>query len=157
MKATPEDVWALRASLVRWLHGARGLSLPDAEDAAGEACLRAVRYLGQFNGRCQLRSWVWQIASNLALNEAQRGPGRRKPEIVGLDTDTGEEWLADPAAGPEREAQARDLLRAVEQYRGFTPYELRAVVTVARGERVNNSAKTGLFRARRKLARLLEA
>ena len=44
-----------------------------AEDIAQEALFRAWRSLPGFRGDAQFRSWVYRIATNLALNHLQRG------------------------------------------------------------------------------------
>jgi RNA polymerase sigma-70 factor, ECF subfamily len=63
-------------------------SLPDAEDAVQEALLRSWRAIGRFEGRGSVRSWLYSIATNAALDAARRRSRRELPVDFG------------PAAGP---------------------------------------------------------
>src|ERR1700747_3496146 len=51
-------------------------SLQDAEDLLQETMLAAWRGLEQFEGRSSLRTWLYRIATNRAL-DALRAKGRR--------------------------------------------------------------------------------
>ena len=66
-------------------------SVHDAEDALQEAMLRAWRGLGRFEGRSSLRSWLYKIATNAALDAI----GRRQKRVLPIEFPA-----ADPAAGP---------------------------------------------------------
>jgi len=63
-------------------------SFHDAEDAVQDALLRAWRGLGTFQGRSSIRSWLFAIVTNAALDIARRRARRE------LSADHG------PAAGP---------------------------------------------------------
>ena len=54
-------------------------SVQDAEDLVQETMLAAWRSLRSFEGRSSVRSWLYRIATNRALN-AVRDRGRRPPE-----------------------------------------------------------------------------
>ena len=47
-------------------------SLQDAEDALQETLLAAWRGLGGFEGRASLRSWLYRVATNACLRQAER-------------------------------------------------------------------------------------
>src|SRR5438309_10773943 len=53
-------------SLVALCHGILG-NAEDAEDAAQETFLRALRALSRFRGDAAFRSWLFRIAINLCL------------------------------------------------------------------------------------------
>lgn len=56
----------------------------DPEGAANEVFLRAVRSLDRFDGSSeQLRSWIFSIAHNLAIDDRRRRS--RRPRTVPLD------------------------------------------------------------------------
>jgi RNA polymerase sigma-70 factor (ECF subfamily) len=54
-------------------------SVPDAEDALQDASLRAWRGLRDFEGRSSVRSWLYKIATNAALDIARRRSRRELP------------------------------------------------------------------------------
>jgi RNA polymerase sigma-70 factor, ECF subfamily len=74
---------ALRAHCYRMLG-----SLHDAEDVLQDALLRAWRGLAGFEGRSSVRSWLYAIATNAALDATRRRSRRELPVDFG------------PAAGP---------------------------------------------------------
>jgi RNA polymerase sigma-70 factor (ECF subfamily) len=94
---------ALHRHLVRMV-----LSPDDALDLTQEAFVRAWQALPQFEPGAQFRTWLFRIASNAALDLIRR---RKTVEFVPLD-DAFE--AADPAAGPERQAEAAQELRGLE-------------------------------------------
>lgn len=80
-------------------------SVHDAEDAVQETLLRAWRALDQFEGRSALGSWLYPIATNVALRMIQRRPARALPIDYGPPSD--------PHASPHRAAGRVDLDRAL--------------------------------------------
>jgi RNA polymerase sigma-70 factor, ECF subfamily len=58
-------------------------SVQDADDAVQDALLRAWRGLAGFEGRSSLRSWLYKIATNAALDVAQRRSRRELPMTHG--------------------------------------------------------------------------
>jgi RNA polymerase sigma-70 factor, ECF subfamily len=54
-------------------------SVHDAEDALQDALLRAWRGLSRFEGRSSVRSWLYKIATNAALDMIARRPKRVMP------------------------------------------------------------------------------
>jgi RNA polymerase sigma-70 factor, ECF subfamily len=67
-------------------------SVHDAEDALQEALLRAWRGLPRFEGRSSLKSWLYTIGTNTALNTIEKRPKRVLPIDYGP--------AADPHEGP---------------------------------------------------------
>jgi RNA polymerase sigma-70 factor, ECF subfamily len=102
MSAVPIDVMEAgleehRAALTGYCYRMLG-SLFEAEDAVQETMLRAWRGLDRYEGRSQLRTWLFSIATNVCLDQL-RGKGRRV-----LPMDLGRSWPATaepPFAGPE--------------------------------------------------------
>jgi RNA polymerase sigma-70 factor (ECF subfamily) len=65
-------------------------SVQDAEDALQDAFLRAWRGLAGFEGRSSLRSWLYKITTNAALDVAQRRSRRELPIARGPAARPGE-------------------------------------------------------------------
>jgi RNA polymerase sigma-70 factor (ECF subfamily) len=65
-------------------------SVQDAEDALQDALLRAWRGLAGFEGRSSLRSWLYKITTNAALDVAQRRAKRELPMTHGPCAGLGE-------------------------------------------------------------------
>src|SRR4051794_5852095 len=62
-------------------------SVHDAEDALQEAMLRAWRGLPRFDGRSSLRTWLYKIATNTALDAINRRQKRTLPLDYGPPSD----------------------------------------------------------------------
>src|SRR3954462_8784164 len=100
----------------------------EAEDAVQETLLRAWRSFDRFEGRAQLRSWLYRIATNVCLDMLEgrerrarpvdRGPAR-EPVAENLHTLPEATWVqpipdalvAPDAAAPAEGAAARDTGR----------------------------------------------
>jgi RNA polymerase sigma-70 factor (ECF subfamily) len=65
-------------------------SAADAEDALQDALLGAWRGLARFEGRSSLRSWLYTITTNAALNAIRRRPKRVLPIDYGPPGDPAE-------------------------------------------------------------------
>jgi RNA polymerase sigma-70 factor (ECF subfamily) len=74
-------------------------SVHDAEDALQEALLRAWQGLPGFEGRGQMRSWLYAIATNAALDSARHRSRRELPVDFSPSADQGTE-LDPPRAAP---------------------------------------------------------
>ncbi len=130
-----------------------------AEDLAQEAFVRAYRALPEFRHESQLRSWLYRIATNLALNAVTR---RRE-----FAHDDVPEATAVPSAerGAERALLRAEMHRAIESL----PEDLRRCLVLREYEGMSyqeiadatglplNTVRTRILRGRRSLRSTLEA
>ena len=118
-KARGGDVEAFEALVQRHqhrlVHFARLMvSNPsDAEDVAQETLLRAYRSLGQFRGRSTFRTWLYQIATNVARTHLAKRRDRQEVQELDGAGDTSGDHRRERASGEHLEQQviAHDQLR----------------------------------------------
>ncbi|MBL8694645.1 MAG: RNA polymerase sigma factor [Planctomycetes bacterium] len=132
---------------------------PDAEDAVGEALLKAHNALRAFRGECTFRTWLFGIVARCAVDvlrargsrhEAPEGsPAERRcaPEgDPGSSAEIGEALDHALAALPQRARQAIHLrVRQELSYR-----EIAIVLQIS-----EEAARAAVFDARRRLEKLL--
>jgi RNA polymerase sigma-70 factor (ECF subfamily) len=126
----------------------------DAEDAAQEALLRALRALSRFRGEATFRTWLFQIAVNVCLNSKR---GRRPTEPLDESQTLGPPHAASPETMALHHLQVIEALsilpshqRAVlllKEREGWSASEIGAAMGWNK-KRVENE----LYRARRALA-----
>lgn len=134
----------------------------EAEDLAQETFLRFIQSLSGFRGDCSIRSYLYRIAHNLALNHLASASVRR--EEVG-DPPDGLSPSPSPQAEVLRGQRAESLRRALlslppqqravvilKTWEDLTFREIAEVLSVAEG-----TAKAHYFFALRKLRGRLEA
>lgn len=130
-----------------------------AQDLAQEAFVRAHRALPGFRGQAQVRSWLYRIATNLALNAVSRR--REYPTETLPDRPT----RRGPAADTEVSALGRELEEAISElpqklkeplvlreYEGMTYQEIAEVLDLP-----INTVRTRILRGRRALRERMEA
>ena len=122
-----------------------------AEDLAQESFFRAWRNLSSFRGDAQFRTWMYRIATNLALNHVSRGREdavEEIPELSRLDTTT------TTAVASDMDAAWRGAVASMpEELRG--PYQLREFEDQSYEEIASrlgvplNTVRTRIHRARK--------
>jgi RNA polymerase sigma-70 factor (ECF subfamily) len=95
-----------------------------AEDLCQETFLRLVRAAAGWEERARLRTFLFAIARNLAVDESRRAALRRA-EVLGGDAEAGGEPSPDPA--PDRAAEAALLRPKLEAALAALPAEQREV------------------------------
>jgi RNA polymerase sigma-70 factor (ECF subfamily) len=130
-----------------------------AQDLAQEAFVRAHRALPGFRGQAQVRSWLYRIATNLALNAVQRRREYPTDEVPDRPV------RRDPAADMEALALRRELEAAI----GELPQKLKEPLVLREFEGMSyqeiadaldlpiNTVRTRILRARRSLRERMEA
>ena len=131
----------------------------DAADVAQQTFVRAFRALDGFRGAATVRSWLYRIAINLALNHV-RDHAREKPQEIE------EGRLSTTATGPQRiiadedaarlraaVAQLPPKQRTVLELRVFDELSFREVAELA--DCSENAAKVNFHYAVKRLKELL--
>ena len=136
--------------------------LAQAADVVDEAMFDIWRSAGSFAGRSKPSTWIYSIARNKVISWL------RKTSEVGLDDESLLEALVDPAATPHEELAMNDmkqqLLRLIDQLSDehrevlrLTYFEDLSVKEVADLLGISeNTVKTRMFYARKRMAQLLD-
>lgn len=129
-----------------------------AQDVAQDAFVRAYKALPDFRGEAAVRSWLYRIATNLALNAVQRPreyPAETLPEIAS-------------SSGPEMEAVLADMAAHLRAAIAELPDDLRDPLVMREygylsyreiSEELDlplNTVRTRILRARRSLRSAME-
>ena len=99
----------------------------DAEDVMQDALVSLFSSLERFRGEASLSSWAYVVARNACARRRRRGD-RLQPLEHG-DAESAHE-MRDPAAGPDRAAERRELHEAIEQAIAGLPDSLRHVLVL---------------------------
>lgn len=94
----------------------------SAADAAQEAMIAVVKNVGRFDGRSSLRTWIYRIATNAALDELRRR--RRRPDVATDDVIGAHTGAAADASG------GVDDRLLIDQALERLPAEFRAAVVL---------------------------
>ena len=140
----------------------------DAEDAAQETFLRALRYRRRLSQVEDPRRWLARVAWRVALDRR-----RRHPETSLEDAAQAVRRLRDSGAASDQIAAGRQMMALLEGLIAALPAELRHAITLSAVEEMpaaeaavlleipEATVRTRVFRARQilkeKLAALLEA
>jgi len=99
----------------------------EARDAAQETFLKVYRGLGGFRGEAGLKTWIYRIAINQAMNQKRWWRRRKREETISLDITRGQSDTTIgnllPGHGSSPEAQAissereRNVMRALGEIR----------------------------------------
>lgn len=145
----------------------------EAQDVTQETFLRAYEALGAFRGASSFQTWLYRIASNLAI-DAARGRTRRNNHTVSfdepLDTDEGElGWqMSSSAPGPEEDAFSAEMRQTVQEAIVELSPKLRPVLILYDLQDMSyqeiaqilgcplGTVKSRLFNARNQLREILE-
>jgi RNA polymerase sigma-70 factor, ECF subfamily len=161
----------------RILHYLDGMVGPtEAEELTQETFFRVSRALDGFRGESKLSTWIYRIATHVALDRL-RSPSFRK-ELGSISTDedeiTGTVPDMDPWSGEEKPATTQTLIRremdeCIRGVVGQLPEEYKAVLVLSEFEGLKDreiaeivgdslrAVKIRLHRARAKLKVALEA
>lgn len=143
----------------------------DAEDLVQEAMLRAFVHLHKFRNECHFGTWLTAILNNAALSVKRKGKNVYFLSLDGTPDGQGREshWdIPDIRRSPEEQAMQqqfvtllhRALLRQPRAHRMILQYSVLDEAPIAQAASTLGltigSAKSNLFRARRRLSATFE-
>lgn len=104
----------------------------DAPDLAQVTMMRVSEHLAEFRGECALSTWIYRIATNIAIDRLRQ----RMPERVALhspDDDDPEEHVPPELRKPSAEsvAQRREMSACVREFVDRLPANYRAVLVLS--------------------------
>jgi RNA polymerase sigma-70 factor (ECF subfamily) len=115
----------------------------EAEDVVQETFLSAFKGIDQFDGRAELRTWLYRIAHNVALMQLRRA----KMDLVSIDEASEPEdgapvpqVLFDWCCLPEPEMDKAEVRLELEQALKAMPEKLRAVFVMRELEGMSTQA-----------------
>jgi RNA polymerase sigma-70 factor (ECF subfamily) len=106
----------------------------DARDAAQETFLKVYRGVSSFRGESGLKTWIYRIAINQAMNQRRWWRRRHRDETVSLDLSRNESdttlgnSLPAPLASPEQMAIAGERERRIMSALGEIKQEYRVAL-----------------------------
>ena len=105
----------------------------EAEDIAQEAFVRAYQALPEFRGASSFQTWLYRIASNLAIDAARRRGRRRTLSLEEpVSTDDGDvaREFPDEQPGPFEQVRSSEVQQMVREAITELSPKLRAVVAL---------------------------
>lgn len=139
-----------------------GLDQTEAEDVAAETFLAAYKALPRFAGRAKLSTWLLRIAYNKVITYLRK-KGRHRQLLGNLDEQSADKYSEIPSADMEAEELRQTIWQAVNDLPKLWALavilfyrEEKSVSEVAKIMRKReNTVKTYLFRARKRLKQIL--
>ena len=115
----------------------------EAEDVVQETFLNAFKGIDQFDGRASLRTWLYRIATNLALMRHRRAGPETVPVEEASDPEDGAvvpQSLFDWCCLPEPEFDRAEVRAELERAIQAMPEKLRAVFVMRQLEELSTEA-----------------
>ncbi|MBV6500025.1 MAG: ECF RNA polymerase sigma-E factor [Prosthecobacter sp.] len=104
----------------------------DAREVCQDAFVRAWQALPDFEGRCSISTWLYQIALNLCRDRAKTRSTRQQACTVALEDVEGQP--ACPLPAPDRSAEWRGEMQKLERGLAALPEKLRAALMLTSQE-----------------------
>jgi len=109
-----------------------------AEDLAQEAFLRVYKARQRYRPDARFTTWLYRIATNLALNAIRDGKGTLYRSENGSAEDGGRPWdMADPKASIEQQMMETDRQRMIHGAIAALPENQRAAVILHKYQEVD--------------------
>ncbi len=122
----------------------RRLGQEEAEDVAQEVFLKVARALTEFRGESQVRTWVYRLARNAAVDRIRQCRARREEAREGAQPEASEGPGGLGLAERERDSGERRLIReemrsCIRERLETLPEPYRAVLRLSEGEELSDA------------------
>ncbi len=98
----------------------------DAEDAAQETFIKAIRYLPKFKGNSSLQTWLYRIVVNVSISMLRKRKIRNMFDIIGKNTESSEGIdIQDPNNNPQILLEGKETNEAFLQALALLPEKQR--------------------------------
>lgn len=149
----------------------------DAEDLAQEVFIKVNKALGEFRGESKISTWVYQIATNAALDKLRSPTHKRTVQNCSLDSDPENDveqvsdqnaWTGEKAPQVEPQVFRKEMNDCIQGFIDGLPSDFRTVLLLSEFEGFKDTeiadilgvsiglVKIRLHRAREILKRKLE-
>ena len=154
----------------------RMLGNDEADDATQEVFIKVDKGLEEFQGRSELSTWIYRIATHTALDKLRRRTNRESRKKISLHEGTDQSQGADSSIcaedtslSAEREAIRGEMNECIREFVDRLPESYRTVVILSELKELKDqeiakilgisleAAKIRLHRARIRLKAMLEA
>ena len=106
-----------------------GANADDVDDVTQDVFVQAWRALPRFRGDARFSTWLYRVATNLAIKQWHRQRKRQQGTVAEEDLpEAVRAALADPNAGPSEQAERRAQDRALRQAVEALPEKQRTAV-----------------------------
>ena len=107
-------------------------------NGAEDALLKVLDNVASFRGEARFTTWIYSIARNLCIDHLRR----EKERVVSLDQPMGADddlsmQLASGGAGPDREAESKEMMAILEEALALLPEHYRIIVVLRHQEQLS--------------------
>ncbi|MEW5938380.1 MAG: RNA polymerase sigma factor [Chloroflexota bacterium] len=158
---------AYQPKILRYL--SRFIGESEAEDLTQDTLVKVHQSLGGFRGEAQLSTWIYRVATNVALDR-MRQPSFRRVEQASVSDEIVEAKISERQKPPIEKALIRNEMNdCIRGYVEKLPDDYRVALVLSEYEGIKNSeiaeilgvtletVKIRLHRAKAKLKEVLEA
>jgi RNA polymerase sigma-70 factor (ECF subfamily) len=116
----------------------RLVSVSEAEDLTQEVFIKVSQGLNMFRGECQLSTWLYRIATNVAMDRLRSPAYQRVVETADADVDDVGIWMAEKTLSVEQHITRDEMCECIAKYVKKLPGNYRSVVVLSMMEGFSN-------------------
>ncbi len=132
---------AFRPKIYRYVTRLVGQS--EAEDLTQEVFVKVSQGLGTFRGECELSTWIYRIASNVAIDKMRNAAFRQDARTYNLDDsdEAGDKevWPGQETPSLEQQLMRKEMYECFGDFVGHLPANYRTVFVLSELEEMTNA------------------